>query len=107
MKFAYFRVVLALPLMAACAPLPQGPGGRTPAVTPPAAGGVMPRPAGDTCGQSRYAHLVGQVSPKISVPAGTEYRQYRTGDPVTLDHSPQRINFEFDRSARLVAVSCG
>lgn len=107
MKLVHFGALLALPLITACAPLPQGPGGRTPTAMPPAAGGVMPRPAGDTCGQSRYAHLVGQVRPQISVPAGTAYRQYRTGDPVTADFSPDRINFEFDRSARLIAVKCG
>lgn len=95
--------------LAACAPLPQGPASPHPGPVPlPGAGTAPLRPvAGDTCGMARYAPLVGQVSPKISVPAGVAVRQYKTGDPVTLDLNPRRINFEYDRSARLVAVSCG
>ncbi|MFD1795741.1 I78 family peptidase inhibitor [Paracoccus aurantiacus] len=62
---------------------------------------------GDACGASAYQQYVGQKSPAISLPAGTVARDYRTGDPVTMDLSPTRINFEYDRSGTLVKVSCG
>ncbi|MFV0411563.1 MAG: I78 family peptidase inhibitor [Paracoccus sp. (in: a-proteobacteria)] len=63
--------------------------------------------AEDACGSANYQNLVGQKSPAISLPAGTDYRQYRTGDPVTLDMRPMRINFEYDKSGTLIKVSCG
>ncbi|MDN3713985.1 I78 family peptidase inhibitor [Paracoccus cavernae] len=61
----------------------------------------------DACGAARYAGLVGQTSPQISVPAGTVHRSMRDGDPVTLDLQPARINFLYDRSGKLIKVSCG
>lgn len=61
----------------------------------------------DACGAEAYQSYVGQKSPAISVPAGTIVRHYRSGDPVTADFSPIRLNFEYDRSGVLVKVSCG
>ncbi len=61
----------------------------------------------DACGASNYEQFVGQKSPEIVLPAGTVFRDYRSGDPVTSDLSPERINFEYDRSGVLVKVSCG
>ena len=31
----------------------------------------------------------------------------RTGDPVTMDFAPKRLNFEYDRSGKLIRVTCG
>ncbi|TWI36720.1 I78 family peptidase inhibitor [Paracoccus sulfuroxidans] len=64
-------------------------------------------PVADACGSANYTSLIGQKSPQISVPAGTVHRSYRTGDPVTMDLNPMRVNFEYDRSGKLIAVSCG
>ena len=50
---------------------------------------------------------MGQKSPAITVPAGTEVRHYRTGDSVTMDLNPSRLNFEYDRTGKLVKVTCG
>lgn len=61
----------------------------------------------DACNSAAYQQYVGQKSPQISLPAGTTMRDYRTGDPVTMDMQPERINFEYDRSGTLVRVSCG
>lgn len=61
----------------------------------------------DACGADAYQSYVGQKSPAITVPAGTIVRHYRSGDPVTADFSPVRLNFEYDRSGVLVKVSCG
>ncbi|WP_232816568.1 I78 family peptidase inhibitor [Paracoccus zhejiangensis] len=62
---------------------------------------------GDTCGATTYQQYVGQQSPQISLPAGTVIRHYRTGDPITMDHASGRINFEYDRTGKLVKVACG
>ncbi|WP_423210153.1 I78 family peptidase inhibitor [Paracoccus yeei] len=89
-------VLVLVPVLAACLPEPPEP-------TP------MPPIAiqDDTCGASRYLALVGQQGTTISVPANTPYRVYRTGDPVTMDFNAARLNFEHDRTGRLVRVSCG
>ncbi|MFB2593271.1 I78 family peptidase inhibitor [Paracoccus sp. p4-l81] len=61
----------------------------------------------DTCNAARYQDLVGQKSPAVSVPAGTEFRHYRTGQATTQDFNGSRVNFEYDRSGKLVSVTCG
>lgn len=80
-------------------------------VTPPnpAPTGPSAAPKGrqDTCGAADYQALIGQKSPAISVPAGQAFRQYRTGDPVTMDLSLERLNFEYDRTGKLISVTCG
>lgn len=73
---------------------------------------VVPEPdvvatPGDECGATAYQQYVGQKSPAISLPAGTDFRHYRSGDPITMDMAPARLNFEYDRSGTLVKVSCG
>ena len=80
--------------LAACAPPPS----TTVVVTPPAS---------NVCIADQLQQYVGQRSPAITVPAGTVVRDYRTGDPVTMDYSPSRVNFEYSRSGTLVKVSCG
>ncbi len=54
----------------------------------------VPSPSADACGSAAYQQYVGQKSPAISLPAGTDFRHYRSGDPVTMDLRPDRINFE-------------
>ncbi|RMC34448.1 I78 family peptidase inhibitor [Paracoccus alkanivorans] len=89
----------AIPLIvSACVPTPE----QEVEVTPPAS-----EMGEDACGASRYAGLVGETSPSITLPAGTIFRHYRTGDPVTMDLNPMRLNFEYDASGKLVSVSCG
>lgn len=68
---------------------------------------VTPDTSTDTCGSARYQSLIGQAGPVISVPANTPYRSYKTGDPVTMDYNPTRLNFEHDKTGKLVRVSCG
>lgn len=80
--------------LAACAPPPQ----TTTIIIPDTA---------ETCIAADFQQYVGQRSPAITLPAGTVYRHYRTGDPVTADSNPARVNFEYDRTGRLVNVSCG
>ncbi|AXC50714.1 hypothetical protein DRW48_14410 [Paracoccus suum] len=76
-----------------------------PVVVPP---GAEPGAAKeDTCGANAFQQYVGQKSPQITVPAGTAVRHFRTGDPLTRDLRLDRMNFEFDRAGKLVAVTCG
>lgn len=59
------------------------------------------------CRAADYQQYVGQQSPALTLPAGTEFRHYRTGDAVTMDMNPARLNFEYDRTGKLVSVTCG
>ncbi|WP_017997960.1 I78 family peptidase inhibitor [Paracoccus sp. N5] len=87
-------VAMLIPLLAAgCVPEPAPP-----EPTPPAE---------DSCGAGRYLGLVGQSGVTISIPADQAYRSYKTGDPVTMDYNPNRLNFEHDKTGKLVRVSCG
>lgn len=60
------------------------------------------------CGADRLQHLIGRRWPQ-SLPFQPEaLRVHRSGEPVTTDHSPARLNIELDRAGRrVVAVSCG
>ena len=90
-KSGFLMAVLAPLALAACAETTE----------------VVLPDASDTCGAAAYQQYVGQKSPAISLPAGTVFRDYRSGDPVTMDMAPARINFEYDRSGTLVKVTCG
>lgn len=91
-----FKLLLAPLTLAACV-----------AEAPPPDQGFRDRMDMLTCTAEDYQQYVGQRSPQISLPAGTNFRAYRTGDPVTMDFSPARLNFEYDRSGVLIKVSCG
>ena len=81
---------------------PISGGGSRPAGPPPA-------DEANACGASRYQHLVGRprsaIPPK---PAGATWRITCTGCPITMDHSPQRLNIFYDaETERIDEVRCG
>ncbi|MDT1061332.1 I78 family peptidase inhibitor [Paracoccus sp. CPCC 101403] len=94
---AVLPVMLIVPLLASCVPEASD-------TEPVAPAGPI---ADDTCGANNFQALIGQTAPTITVPANTAYRSYRTGDPVTMDFNMKRLNFEHDKSGKLVRVSCG
>lgn len=100
MKTKAYLTFLAAPLLAACAATGDVEVDEAEAVD-------VDIVAEDTCNAAEYQELVGQKSPEIALPPGTEMRHFRTGDPVTQDLRPDRINFEYDRSGVLVGVTCG
>ena len=63
---------------------------------------------GDTCGAGQFRNLVGRPLPQ-PFPANGPVRIFTTGQPVTMDHNPARLNVEVDASSlrRIVAVTCG
>lgn len=95
MRLALSAALLTPFLIASC--VPDAP---TEPVTPPPL-------ADDSCGANAYLPLIGQTSPSITVPANKAYRSYRSGDAVTTDFNPARLNFEHDTSGKLARVSCG
>lgn len=115
---------LVIPIVAALAlaaceygpPPPDSPGDTR--ISPPS-GELSPRqrpPRGprngpsddpDACGASRYQYLVGERLPD-PFPARGVVRIFRTGDPVTMDHQPSRLNVEIERRRdRIVRIFCG
>ena len=88
---------LILPLLlAACAAAPPRP-----APSPPAADQ-------GTCGAAERQRLVGAPATALEreLILG-QVRVIRPGDAVTMDFSPQRINFEIDAMGRIARIYCG
>ena len=75
------------------------------AVSPPQSGGA---PA-DACGAVERQGWVGQPRSAVpATPAGANWRIFETGQPVTEDLRPDRLNVEIDPATkRVVAVRCG
>lgn len=76
-------------------------------VTPPTVPSAAPVGRQDTCGAAAYQPLIGQTNPAIKVATGVAYRQVKSGDPVTMDLNLERLNFEYDKSGKLLSVTCG
>lgn len=68
---------------------------------------ATPRAGGpDTCNAAAYAGLIGQDAvTALAVPEPK--REYRIGQPVTLDYMAERINIKLDDTDIIVAVDCG
>ncbi|TNC51463.1 hypothetical protein FHG66_04640 [Rubellimicrobium rubrum] len=104
-------------LLAACETTPASSVATSPAdEEPPLAGEplgdmpapVLPSPADDTCGASGLADFIGEDA---GVTAATTFqnpiRIIRPGDMVTMDFSPERLNFELDELNEIIRVRCG
>ncbi len=90
------KMLLILPLLAACQTAPG-----TPVANGPAQMG------GDACGASGYAGLVGQSLGATSLPADLNMRLINPGEMVTADFAPDRLNITVNRAGQIEAVSCG
>lgn len=92
------RILLALPAvltLAACEPMP-------PVESPP-----LP-PAEDACGASDLLGLLGQDRSALDGLALPEpVRIYGTGDALTMDFNPNRLNIEIGPEGTILAVTCG
>ena len=81
--------------LAACGPQPGGG---------EAARGSADGP--DTCNAASYAGMIGQDAVvALSIPEPK--RQYRLGDPVTMDANPNRTNIVLDAEGKIAKVTCG
>ena len=93
--------VMSAALLGACAPPPRPP------VTVPPPDGAPAAP--NQCGAAAHQWLVGRGRAEVPQrPPGRGWRVYATGDMLTMDYSPQRLNIEYDpRTQRVVRVYCG
>jgi hypothetical protein len=62
----------------------------------------------DACGAAALQPLVGQPLARFDPASVTgPLRIYRSGDPVTTDFGPARLNVEADGRGRIVRIACG
>ena len=89
---------------AAPAPAPAEPRPTPPATNDPA----TPAPA-DECGAAGRQDWIGRARSDLpSAPAGAVWRIFETGQPVTQDLRPNRLNIEIDPDSQtVVRLSCG
>lgn len=87
--------LVTIAALAACGP--QQNGGASSGAS---AGGA------DTCNAASYAGMIGQDAVvALSIP--DPKRQYRLGDPVTMDFNASRVNIILDQTDVIVDIKCG
>lgn len=88
------------------APAPA-PAGSRPA--PPATNEPDPPARADDCGAAERQDWIGRARSDLpSPPAGANWRIFETGQPVTQDLRPDRLNIEIDPDSQTVdRLSCG
>ena len=109
--------VAAIAALAACSeqtppasPADQSPAASGPRPTPPSdpAEPAAPTPD-DACGAAGRQDWIGRARSDLPPPpAGADWRVFETGQPVTQDLRPDRLNIEIDPDSRkVVRLSCG
>ena len=105
--------------LAACAEQapPAAPAGEAPAPAPadprpapPTGPGAPTTPApADECGAAERQDWIGRARADLpQPPAGALWRVFETGQPVTQDFRPNRLNIEIDPDSQtVVRLSCG
>jgi len=67
----------------------------------------MPVSGQDTCNAAPYANLIGQDATALErVLLLGQVRIIRTGQPVTKDFRPERINFSIGPENRIISITC-
>lgn len=89
------RAILILTLVAGCGLVPV----RT--IEAPAMGPE------DTCGANGFQPAVGRDIRNVTVPADRSVRVIGPDTAVTLDHRPDRLNFDVDKNGKVLGVHCG
>lgn len=112
-------ISLAAASLTACAEQtpPSAPADQAPAPapaeprpSPPAGPEAPPTPVpADSCGAAERQDWVGRARSDLpSPPPGANWRIYETGQPVTQDHRPERLNIEIDPDSQtVVRLGCG
>ena len=98
-------------LLAACSSAPSQspqPSGPKPVASRPAASTPVVA-AGDRCGAAEMQGMIGKLRTEIPIPIDpAKQRVACTTCPVTMDFSPERLNFFFDAATGVIKeVRCG
>lgn len=89
-------------------PTPPAPPARPSAAPSSPDAPATPAPA-DDCGAAERQDWIGRARPDLpSPPPGADWRVFETGQPVTQDLRPDRLNIEIDPdSQKVIRLSCG
>lgn len=116
-----FLALAATAALTACGE-PASPAGPEPAATPTAAAPATPATPADSveaapapeasadgCGAAGRRGWVGLARADLPpAPDGANWRVYETGQPVTQDFRPERLNIEIDPDSQtVVRLGCG
>ncbi|KQT32456.1 hypothetical protein ASG29_11800 [Sphingomonas sp. Leaf412] len=102
--------ILTLACMAPLAACTANPPRLPPATTPaPPAEAAVP---GTRCDANAAQRLIGTAADTSAAEAqrlsgARTVRRYRTGDMLTMDLRPDRLNVETDAAGRIVKLTCG
>lgn len=119
MRLILISLTAAAALAACAEQTPPAPADEGPAASPapveprpaaPAGPGTPAAPAPtDECGAAERQGWIGRARSDLpSAPAGALWRIYETGQPVTQDLRPNRLNIEIDPDSQaVVRLSCG
>ena len=96
------------PAPAGSEPTPSPPAPSTPAAPPGEQVPAASTPS-DDCGAAARPDWVGRTQSDLpEAPDGANWRVYETGQPVTQDLRPDRLNIEIDPDSQtVVRLSCG
>lgn len=61
----------------------------------------------DPCGAQGYTSFLGSNIAAATLPADLNDRVIKTGDPVTTDFDPSRLNIETNDDGLIIGLSCG
>lgn len=87
-------LVAALSLSACVVVAPEGP--------------MPPEPSPDACGAASLQSFVGKDEAILAATTfAAPMRILRPGMAVTMEYSPERLNFEIDARGKIVRVFCG
>lgn len=82
----------------------------TATVTGPLPSASLPgyEPGADSCGAQARDYLIGQHIGQIDLESlARTVRPIRPGQPVTMDHRPDRVNLDLDGDGVIVRIWCG
>ena len=85
------------------------PAATEPRPTPPATNDPATPAPTDACGAAERQDWIGRARSDLpSAPAGADWRVFETGQPVTQDLRPNRLNIEIDPDSQsVIRLSCG
>jgi|TARA_R110000868_G_scaffold224338_6_gene476314 hypothetical protein len=65
-------------------------------------------PGADSCGAEARGYLIGQPASEVDLESlARTVRVINPGQPITMDHSPFRLNLDLDGDGVIVRVWCG
>ena len=100
------RVLIVLPLLAACAAEPQATPKRGKVVTKAELERLVER-GDDSCGAYDYEGLVGTKLAAVTLPADLGARIIGPDTAVTQDYRPDRLNIHTGEDGTITELTCG